>query len=49
VKPDPLAFIKISQNDFETAKILFEKGLYPQAIYMLQRLGWRKLKFAFKS
>ena len=36
-KPDPLVLIEITQKDFEAARILFEKSLYPQAIYMLQQ------------
>jgi HEPN domain-containing protein len=36
-KPDPLVLIKIAQKDFEAAKLLFERRLYPQAIYMLQQ------------
>jgi HEPN domain-containing protein len=34
---DPSALIRLSQGDFEAAKILFERRLYPQAIYMLQQ------------
>jgi len=29
--------IRISQKDFEAATVLFEKGFYPQAIFMLQQ------------
>lgn len=36
-KPDPSVLIKIAQKDFEAAKLLFERRLYPQAIYMLQQ------------
>ena len=35
--PDPLVLVKIAQKDFEAAKALFERELYPQAIYMLQQ------------
>jgi HEPN domain-containing protein len=34
---DPLVLIRISQKDFEAAKLLFREGLYPQALYLLQQ------------
>jgi hypothetical protein len=36
-KHDPSVLIEIAQKDFEAAKVLFEKSLYSQAIYMLQQ------------
>lgn len=36
-KPDPSALIEIAQKGFEATKVLFEKNLYSQAVYMLQR------------
>ena len=36
-KPDPSVLIEIAQKDFEAAKVLFEKSLCSQAIYMLQQ------------
>jgi HEPN domain-containing protein len=36
-KPDSSVLIEIAQKDFEAAKVLFEKNLYSQAIYMLQQ------------
>jgi len=35
--PDPSVLIEIAQKDFEATKVLFEKSLYSQAIYMLQQ------------
>jgi HEPN domain-containing protein len=32
-----LTLVKIAQKDFEAAELLFEKKLYPQAIYTLQQ------------
>jgi HEPN domain-containing protein len=34
---DPLVLTRISQKDFEAAKLLFKEGLYPQALYLLQQ------------
>jgi len=34
---DPVELIKISQMDFEASKVLFERGLYQQALFMLQQ------------
>lgn len=37
VDAELLEFIKIAQRDFEDAKLLFENGRYPNAIFMLQQ------------
>jgi len=34
---DPIRLVKIAQRDFEAAKVLFEKKLYADAVYMLQQ------------
>jgi HEPN domain-containing protein len=36
-KPNPSVLIEIAQKDFEATKVLFEKSLCSQAIYMLQQ------------
>jgi HEPN domain-containing protein len=36
-RPDPLVLIEIAQKDLEATCVLFERGLYSQAIYMLQQ------------
>jgi len=34
---DPIKLVKIAQRDFEAAKVLFERKLYADAVYMLQQ------------
>jgi len=34
---DPITLVKIAQRDFEAFDVLFEKKLYPHAIFMLQQ------------
>jgi HEPN domain-containing protein len=34
---DPIRLVRIAQRDFEAAKVLFEKNLYADAVYMLQQ------------
>jgi hypothetical protein len=34
---DPIRLMRIAQRDFETAKVLFERKLYADAVYMLQQ------------